>query len=65
MNILWINIHIILHIATLGNKNNAAAQSADETSLVNYYLYPAFLSASELGASQLQIYSISRGWGKY
>lgn len=40
-------------------------QSPDKTSLVNYCLCPAVLTASELGASQLQIYGISEGWGKY
>lgn len=53
-----------MNIATLGSKNNATAHCADETSLVNYYLHPAFLTASELAASQLQIYGISGGWGK-
>lgn len=32
--------------------------------LANYYLSPANLTASELGASQLQVYGIIGGWGK-
>jgi len=37
---------------------------AGTISLANYYLSPANLTASELGASQLQIYDIIGGWGK-